>query len=196
MGKKGQHGFRVPEGYFNRFPGKLQDRLRQEDAMPENPSDHTGPSSEELSGISRKPMPDRGFQTPDGYFETFGQRLQKRLENPGDSVQSQPRVFRLSQRYMGWTAAVAAAILLAIVLWPASTNQNLNFEDLADAEIEQYLEVGYEDISAYELAESLPLDQLEINDVMDTGTQEQQLLEYLDSDPEALEEVYWEEEIE
>ena len=196
MGKKGQYGFQVPEGYFNRFPGKLQDRLRQDSCMPENPSDTAEPSSEELSGIPHRPMPDRGFNTPDGYFETFSERLERRLEHTDNSVQGKPRVLRLSQRYLGWTAAMAAAVLLAIVLWPASKGQNLNFEDLADAEIEQYLEVGYEDVSAYELAESLPLEALDMNDVMDTGAQEQQLLEYLDNDPEALEEIYWEEEIE
>ena len=196
MGKKGQHGFQVPEGYFNRFPGKLQDRLRRESGMPENPSDTNEPFLEKLPGILHRPMPDRGFQTPDGYFETFSQRLQKRLEDGDDLVQGPSRVLRLSQKYLGWTAAAAAAVLLAIVLWPASQGQNLNFEDLADAEIEHYLEVGYEDVSAYELAESLPLEALDLNDVMDTGAQEQQLLEYLDSDPEALEEIYWEEEME
>ncbi len=200
MGKKEKGGFKLPEGYFDRFPDRLQDRLRQGSGMPDNSMDAAEASGHGRAGNPEKGTPQAGFRTPEGYFESFGERLQQRLKDAeplkdtSESRATGRRVIPLKSKYLAWTAAVAAAVLLAVVFWPASQGKNLDFGDLADAEIEQYLDIGYEDISAYELAESLPLERLDMGQVMDTGTQEQQLLEYLDNDPEVLEEIYLEEE--
>lgn len=201
MGKKEQGGFKIPQGYFGRFPERLRERMRHmESTMPDTSFDAAQNPIEKATGTPQDRFPGGGFQTPKGYFETFSVRLEQRLgDAPGSeeipvSLSEKSRVVPLRKRYLTWTAAAAAAVLLALVFWPASSGSTLDFGDIADAELESYLEIGYEGISAYELAENLPLEQLELGQVMDTGTQEQQLLEYLDSDPDVLEEVYWEEE--
>lgn len=222
MGKKEQGGFKVPEGYFEQLHGRLQQKLQNESDMSGTSEstiipDDQGTPGGELDQRHIKTDAHSGFRTPDGYFQSFGDRLQQRMKETGQRNEGHPaeegkpaeagnpaeeggtRIISMRRNTMAWTAAVAAAILLAIVLWPASKGSGLDFDDLADAEIEQYLEVGYEDISAYELAETLPMEQLDIDrvmefdKVMDTETQEQQLLEYLDNDPEVLEEIYLEE---
>ena len=160
-------GFRIPEGYFEEFPDRLKERIK-------------------ASGGTVLPE-DSGFRVPEGYFENFESRLRDRMEQP------KGRVKRLWQPYLGWAAAVAAGIALTLVLWPARPTVTPNFEDLAATEIEAYLEAGFGDISAYELAETLPLQNIGMTDVMETNPQEELILEYLNEDEEALDELYWEE---
>lgn len=129
-----------------------------------------------------------GFRVPDAYFETFGARLQERLEPP------RGRTRNLFTAYLGWAAAAAAGIALALSLWPARNPQAPAFGDLAKTEIESYLEVRYEDLSAYELAESLPLENLAMGDLLEEAPMETQILDYLDRENEAYDEYYLENE--
>lgn len=124
-----------------------------------------------------------GFSVPEGYFESFGEKLEQRLtESPG-------KVRKLRPRLLAWGSAVAAAIILFVVLQPGSQYTSPTFSDLADAEIESYLEVGYEDLSAYEWAENFPPESLSAEDLIEVEPAEEQLLDYLDQDPDALEEL-------
>lgn len=190
MAKKEHRGFQVPGGYFDRFPERQQQRLRQESDM-ENTlkSRRKGVQPDSRSGgLARK---DSGFEVPQGYFEDFPQRLKKRIQQEGSSAAAEPKVIPIRQRVLAWAGGMAAAILLAILFWPASDGQEVDFGDLAKSDIENYLETGYEDASAYELAEDLSFERLEMEDVIGTGTREQQLLEYLDNEPEVLDDIYW-----
>lgn len=124
-----------------------------------------------------------GFSIPEGYFESFGEKLEERL------AESPAKVRNLRPRILAWSGAVAAAILLFVVLQPGSRYASPTFSDLADAEIENYLEVGYEDLSAYEWAEHFPPETLTAEDLIEVEPAEEQILEYLDQDPNALEEL-------
>ena len=162
---KAQGGFRVPDGYFEEFPGRIKERLEGSDGttLPE----------------------DAGFRIPDGYFENLGERLESRLGN--DPGQVRP----LWPVQLGWAAAAAAAIALLFALWPATTADPLEFKDLAGVEIQQYLEADRDEWDAYELAEGLPLDDIAVSDVLDNLPEEEQILDYLSRDNESVDELYW-----
>ena len=180
MEKKEQFGFRVPEGYFKSLPDRLEQRLKLE-KQPGSGQQSANPNTDEP--YAEASTTETGFRVPEAYFDTFGERLQQRLDAPSS------RVFRLNPRWAAWAVGVAAAAVVALLVWPASVSPAIEFSDLADAEIENYLEVGYEDASAYELAESLPAEDLEMNDLIDTRPAEGQLLDFLDNNPEVLEEL-------
>ncbi|MBC2839429.1 hypothetical protein [Robiginitalea sp. SC105] len=163
-------GFRVPENYFEGFADRIKDRLQ-------------------ASGGAGLPE-ETGFRVPGGYFENFQDRLTQRLagEQPGDS---RGKVRRLWPARLGWTAAAAAAVILLVTFWPASTADALGFEDLAQTEIQRYLEDDGDDMGAYELAESLPLEEIALSDVLESLPEEDQILDYLNQDSETVDELYW-----
>ena len=163
-GKKGHSGFKVPDGYFEQFEARLAGRLK-------------------ASGDELIPK-EAGFRVPEDYFETFGQRLQQRLETP------RGRTRNLWSGYLGWAAAAAAGIALALLLWPSQSPQEPAFDDLARTEIESYLEIRYEDLSAYELAESLPLGNMAMGDLLEEAPVDTQILDYLDRENEAYDDYY------
>ena len=168
QGKKGQGGFKVPDGYFENFEARMTGRLQASEA-----------------GMLPK---EAGFRVPDDYFETFGARLQQKLEPP------RGRTRNLWTAYLGWTAAAAAGVALALSLWPAGNPKAPAFDDLAKTEIESYLEVRYEDLSSYELAESLPLESLAMGDLLEEAPMETHILDYLARENEAYDEYYLENE--
>ena len=158
----------MPHGYFENFEARMTGRLQASEA-----------------GMLPK---EAGFRVPDDYFETFGSRLQPKLEAP------RGRTRNLWTAYLGWTAAAAAGVALALSLWPAGNPQAPAFGDLAKTEIESYLEVRYEDLSSYELAESLPLENLAMGDLLEEAPMETQVLDYLARENEAYDEYYLENE--
>lgn len=162
--KNGHSGFRVPDGYFDKFPARMENRLQDSDGG--------------------KLPKEAGFRVPDGYFETLGDRLVKRLDAP------RGRTRTLWTTYLGWAAAAAAGLLLAISLWPAREEPAPGFSDLAGTEIEHYLEVRYENLSSFELAESLPLEDLAMGDLLEDGPGESQILDYLDRENSTFDDYY------
>lgn len=162
--KNGHSGFRVPDGYFDKFPARMEARLKatEGNALPK----------------------EAGFSVPDAYFDTLGERLQRRLEAPQGGSRT------LWTTYLGWAAAAAAGLLMAISLWPARDEMAPGFSDLAGTEIEQYLEVRYDDLSSYDLAESLPLDDLAMGDLLEDGPGENQILDYLDLKNSTFDDYY------
>ena len=190
MAKDKHRGFQLPGGYFEQFPERLQQRLQQESDMAHTVKrSMTGEQADRGSG--GPDLSGSGFRVPEGYFRDFEQRLEARIRRESSHGSPEPKVFRIRQRLLAWAGGMAAAILLALLFWPAPDGKNLDFGDLAKSEIETYLEIGYDDATAYELAEELSFERLEMEDVMDTGTREQQLLEYLNNEPEVLDDIYW-----
>ncbi|WP_088342323.1 hypothetical protein [Robiginitalea sediminis] len=164
--KKEHSGFTLPEGYFDGFANRLEKRLQE------------GP------GLV---LPEKeGFAVPEGYFEAFPDRLSRRLSAPKGKVRS-------LWSYTSWVAAAAAAIALTLVFWPAQQTEAPSFEDLAGMEIEQYLESGYDDLSAYELAESLPLEHIAVGTLLESVPGEEHILDYLDQNMEDDDAYYWNE---
>lgn len=161
MEDKSKYGsFKVPKGYFEEFPERLDDRLKGRLL--------------EISSDSN------GFKVPDHYFQDFEHRLQIRLA-PRKKADIP---FWRSPKLL-WSSAVAASLLLLLMLRPYYQTQDPDFEDLARTEIEDYLEVRYDELSTFELAESLPFSEVSYSDVMEEMPHENQILNYLEHKTEA-----------
>ncbi|WP_445382485.1 hypothetical protein [Robiginitalea sp. IMCC43444] len=159
-------GFTVPEGYFDTLTDRVLDQVKKE---------HIPKTSE-----------DQGFKLPEGYFDTFGERLESRMQQPAGKVRS------LWGPRMALAMSAAAAVVLMLVYYPFKGNQRLQFDDLEKNEIQAYLESDEMDMSTFELAEVFPLDGIEMDDVLEAGPEEEQILDYLDDNIEGLDEIYWE----
>jgi hypothetical protein len=152
--------FKVPKGYFEEFPERLDERLK-------------GRLMEIASDSS-------GFKVPDQYFQDFEQRLQVRL-----AYEKKPVIPFWKSSKLLWSSAIAASMALFLVLRPRPNTNIPGFEDLARTEIEGYLETRYNDISTLELAESIPFSDVNFGDVMENMPQDNHILNYLEQKTEA-----------
>jgi hypothetical protein len=162
----GQDGFKLPKGYFEKFPERIVKRVAEETAVEE------------------KPM--GGFRTPDRYFETFGERLQERLSKKEVPVR------KIRPLQFIWIPAVAAAILLLLIWSPSSPSAVLDFEDINAEVLQAYLQTEEFDVTPSELAENLPLVDLAMEDVLDRAPEARVIADYLEDYIESDEELYLE----
>ena len=160
-----KNGFKIPEDYFEVFPDQLMDKIQEGADLA---SDRKG-----------------GFKVPEGYFEAFPNRLSEKLR------QGETPVRNLWPKRGAWIAAAAAVAAFMLLLIPSGNNGDLQFEDLTRETLAEYLQADAFDLSAYELAESLPLEQIAMEDVMDQVPEDQQIIDYLESHTDADEEFYW-----
>jgi hypothetical protein len=153
--------FKTPEGYFDNLKDRLLDTMNKEKInLPEKD----------------------GFSIPNGYFDGLHENIQKKLD------EKETKVVQLNpwKKYYAVAASIAAiAIVFLGFNW--NTSKNSSFEDLAETDIESYFETIEYDMSAYELAEVLPLDELEINDILTNSFNEEHMLDYLNENIEDLE---------
>ena len=159
-----KEGFRVPDGYFEGLNKRLQDRLDQEAVdLPK----------------------DDGFKVPDGYFDSLQDKLNARLE-----IAEEPKVIKLKpwKKYYFVAASVAAALVIIIGLRLGS-NDDFTFSDLANAELESYFYDNDLDLTSYEMAEVLPVEEIEVNDILDNELNEENIIDYLDENVEDLYEL-------
>ncbi|WP_282117308.1 hypothetical protein [Cellulophaga baltica] len=161
--KKTGNSFKVPEGYFDNFTSKLLDNLPEEEAItPKN----------------------EGFKVPDGYFENFNKELEAKLET------KEPKVIALKsyKKYYYAAASIAAAITIAIGLNLNKTPE-LSFDDLADVDIENYFDSNESSLSSYDIAEIIPVDELEIYDVIDNHLSDENVMDYLENNIDDFDEL-------
>lgn len=153
--------FKTPEGYFEGFTDGLLDKLGEE--TPNLPQEE-------------------GFAVPEDYFVGLHKSILERLERNGTKVvQLHPY-----KKYYIAVASIAAIVLVFIGLnW--NSQEVPTFEDLAVSDIENYFEINEFDLSAYEIAEVIPLDDLEINDILTNSFEEEHVLDYLDENIEDFE---------
>ncbi len=162
---------------------------------------------------------DNKFKTPEGYFDSFNERLMARLseeedivsdiipktdgfgvpagyfETVHDAVSSRlqrkgTRVIALrSYRAIYYAAAAVAALLVLVAVWNRNTTSQLGFEDLAGTDITTYLENNDLGLSSYEIAEVVDLEEVSLSDIMDTQLEEEVILDYLNENVEEIEEL-------
>jgi hypothetical protein len=155
-------GFRVPDRYFETFNERLLDTLAGKDSnLPE----------------------DDGFTVPGGYFENFNENLQKRLQTPGGKVRTLH-----PYRNLFIAASVAAAVLLLLAM-PWNSSDQISFDDLTGSDIEAYFEGGELDLTSDEIAQLLPIGTLELNDMMESQLEDENIMEYLDNSIEHYEDL-------
>lgn len=148
-------GFKAPESYFDKLSEKIYSNAANDNAIPKN----------------------EGFKVPDNYFDSVHTNVQKRITN------LEPKVIKLGSYRKKYYAisAVAAAIILFVTLLLNDKSTSLSFQDLASTEIESYFNAMDLDLSTYDLAQILPIDEFEITDVIDTKINEEQIMDYLES---------------
>ncbi|ADV47452.1 hypothetical protein Celal_0095 [Cellulophaga algicola DSM 14237] len=161
--KKTGNSFKVPEGYFDNFTSKLLDNLPEEATItPKN----------------------EGFKIPDGYLENFNKELEDKLNV------NEPKVIALKpyKKYYYAAASIAAAITIAIGL-NMNTAPELSFDDLADVDIENYFDSNESSLSSYDIAEIIPVSELEIYDVIDNHLSNENVMEYLENNIDDFDEL-------
>lgn len=156
------NGFTTPEGYFEGLKDKLL-KLSEEDSL----------------------LPkDDGFVAPEGYFDTLKEKIANKI-NPEETKVVQLNPYR---KYY-FAAASIAAIALVIFGLNRNTSEEPTFESLTHSDIENYFENNEYDLSAYEIAEVIPLDELEISDILTNRFDEQNVVDYLDENIDHFEEL-------
>ncbi|OWW24789.1 hypothetical protein B4Q04_13055 [Zobellia sp. OII3] len=156
--------FKTPEGYFEKFDERLFEKL-----------------SEKRSAIPKT----EGFKLPEGYFDTLGDKLQQKLNEEGSSKVIPLKSYK---KYYYAIAAAAAVLVVALVLNLNKTNE-VGFDDLAQADIEYYFDQNELDLSSYEIAEVVPISELEITDMFESSFSEDYVIDYLDENTDYIDEL-------
>ena len=167
--KNNKKNFKTPEGYFEGFSDRLLDRM----------SDAKGNQESSLLPKSE------GFMLPDGYFDSLNKNIQGKLKV------DIPKVIALNSRrkFYYYAAAAVAAIVLLTVGIQTNMNQEPTFENLAKTEIEDYFETIDLGMTSFEIAEVIPIDELEIYDILDNKIEEENIIDYLDNSIDNIEEL-------
>lgn len=155
--------FKTPEGYFDDFSNALMNRLAEKGTgIPEN----------------------EGFIVPDTYFEGVNENIRQKLEA------EQIKVIPLHPYKKYYFAAASIAAIAALVFGlNRNTSKEITFEDLAESDIENYFEYNSLDFSPYEIAEVIPVDELEISDLMANSLNDEVIFNYLDNNTDEFEEL-------
>ncbi len=157
-------GFKVPEDYLDTFNDNLLNKIASEDqpSIPKNES----------------------FKIPDGYFNSLHKNITSKLdEKPAKVI-----TLKSYKKYYYSAIAVAAVLLLFFTIQPNKPN-NININDLASSEIDAYFEDTDLGLSTYEIAEVIPVDDLELNDVLETTINDEDIVNYLDDNTDYINEL-------
>ena len=165
---KSNKNFNLPEDYFEGFTDRLLDKISNMEA---EQSESLLPKSD-------------GFKVPDGYFENFT------FDQGREVIEKKSKVFRLWPIKASYLAAASvAAILLMTLGIQLTATQEYSFEELAENEYETYFESHQLDLTTYEIAEVIPVDDLDIIDILDTQLNNEIIIDYLDESIDTIEEL-------
>lgn len=147
--------FKTPEGYFEGFTDGLLNKL-----------------DEETSGLPKE----EGFTVPDGYFDGVHNNILNKLEK------SETKVVKLRpyRKFYLAAASIAAVFIIAIVS-QMHVQEELTYESLASIDIEDYFDNYVYDFSEDELAELLSMQEVGVNDVLNTEINQEEIVDYLDT---------------
>lgn len=159
-----KNSFKAPPGYFEGLTERIQERMQEEDAQ-------------------KIPKED-GFAVPDTYFDT----LEKEIL--ASTTQKETPVIQLrSYKNYLYAAAAIAAIFVLVIAFPWNRSQPITFDDLAGVDITSYFEAQELELSSYEIAEVIPVANLDINEFMETGMNDEQIMNYLENSIDDLDEL-------
>jgi len=155
--------FKTPEGYFENFMDGLLDKL-----------------SEEKLDVPKED----GFTIPEGYLDGLHKNIEKKIHGEETKI-IQLKPFR---KYYIAAASIAAIVLVFFGLnWNAS--EEVTFENLVSADIESYFESNELELTTFEIAEVLPVDELEINDILENQFNEENVIDYLNDNVDSIEDL-------
>lgn len=156
-------GFKLPENYLENFNDSLLDKI----------------SSQEEIKLPNKD----GFTVPKDYFKTLHKNISDKLEDTPTKV-----IPLKSYKKYYYSAIAAAAIVLLFVGINFNKTGDYSIEDIANADIDSYIEYTDLDFSSYEIAEVVPIDNLDITDILDAGINEENIIDYLEDDLDSFNE--------
>lgn len=157
------NSFKVPKGYFDSLTDQIMGKVAME------------------APIESK---NEGFTVPEGYFDSLEDKIYQKL-NEGDT-----QVISLNpyKKYYYIAASIAAVILVYLGLqW--NLEGTPAYSDLANTDIENYLEFDDLGISSYELAEMLPIEEMDINDMLEHRIEDENIIDYINSNIDDFEEL-------
>lgn len=126
-----------------------------------------------------------GFTVPNGYFDEVAPTiLSKTLEKETKVIP-----LKANRNFYSGIAAVAAIFILIFSITWNSTSEPITFDDLANAEIESYLENTDLEMTSYEIAEAVSLEDFDLNDILNDDIEDDIIMEYLDRNVEDIEEL-------
>ena len=175
-----KHGFTVPKAYFDAVEDSIQAKLTAEQ-LP----DYEGFTAPEgyfealedqvFAKLSKESAEIRTSDVPDGYFDTLEDRVFARIKEENKTIE--PQVITLGSRLRKvWApVAIAASLALLIILQYNSGNEVLP-GDVANAEIEAWIENDLINLDSYEIAEVFSDVDLASNE---STEEEDELLDYL-----------------
>ncbi|MGB5822341.1 MAG: hypothetical protein WBG90_22855 [Saonia sp.] len=165
--------FKTPEGYFEGLTDRLLDKI----------SDSGSQGKETL--LPKK----EGFTVPDGYFKDLHHTIDQKLKEK----ETQVVPLRSYKKYYYAVASIAALVLLVFGLqWTNSDTKDISFEGLASSDIEAYFEDYELGLTSYEIAQVIPVEELEINDILEDGLEQENIIDYLDNNIEDFEDLNFE----
>ena len=168
MNKNHKNKFKTPEGYFDSFNERLFARIEAEEQEPDT---------------SFLPKTD-GFSVPENYFDQVERQI---LESQN---QNTPKVVQLFARKNWYYAAASVVVLVALSLFFfTNTSPELQFDDLASADLELYIDEAELDLSSYELAEYVDIANVSIADITEDDLEEDVLLDYLNENLDTFEDL-------
>ena len=154
------------------------------------------------------------FKTPQGYFNSFEDKLMDKLSTEG-SVMPKARGFTVPENYfdtfndkltnkliketkviplypvkkiIAFVASIAAiAIIFLGYNW--NSTEELSFSDLANTDIETYFENNEFDLTSYEIAEVLPFTDTEFSNMLNSSIENDNILDYLSDNTIDFEEL-------
>ena len=157
------NSFKVPEGYFDSLADQIMDKVAME------------------APIESK---NEGFKVPEGYFDSLEDKIHQKLKE-GDT-----QVIALNpyKKYYYIAASVAAVVLVFLgIQW--NVDGTPTYSDLANTDIENYFEFDDLGISSYELAEMLPIDEMDMNDMLTHRIEDENIVDYINSNIDDFEEL-------
>ena len=169
MKKNGKNSFNTPEGYFDNFNDRLMDRIKKEDMG-------------EVTSLIPKTD---GFVVPDSYFDEVTPTVLSK------TVAKETKVvpLKLHRNFYYGVAAVAAIFILIFNMTWNSTPEPITFDNLANAEIESYLENTDFEMTSYEIAEVVSLEEVKLNDILNDDLEDDIIMEYLDENVGDIEDL-------
>jgi len=153
----------MPEGYFDSLTSHIMDKVEKDDVALRYNDD---------------------FMIPEGYMDTFSEKVLQRLET--EEVKVLP--LRSFRKHYYAIASIAAVLVLFIgLLW--NKNNAYTYSDLANSDIEGYFDLDGWEFSPYELAEILPVDQMDLHGILEQQLDNEKVIDYLDDNIKNLEEL-------
>ncbi len=163
-----KNSFKTPDGYFESFTERLLTKITNSGSAEREPN------------IPKE----EGFIVPEAYFDDLHKNIKRKLNKKEAKVVQ----FRPLRKYYLVAASVAAIVLVLFgINW--NTAQKVSFEDLANTDIETYFENNGLGLTTYEIAEVIPIDDLEIDDFIENRMDEENLIEYLNNNIDDFEQL-------